>query len=238
MRPYPRAVVLAVVAAIVCACTSSANAPAVTQTPEPTARGADAPPAIALVFDTGTDAGNATEVLDALRREHIRASFIVTGIWAEQHRDLLLAITAAGHQLINGGYHGTSFTGVSTMTPPLTHDERSLELSRTEVTVYHLTGRSTRPYWRPPYGDIDDAARGDAAEAGYTMTVTPKEDTASWSGSSAATIVERLTAAAAPDATYILHIGSAQDVEALPSLITELRARGLALGAVEDLHPR
>jgi peptidoglycan/xylan/chitin deacetylase (PgdA/CDA1 family) len=90
------------------------------------------------------------EILETLRREGVRATFAVRGLWAEEHRDLLLAITSAGHDVINATYHGESFTGASTGTPPLTAEQRALELSRTEVTVYHLSQRSTRPYFRPP----------------------------------------------------------------------------------------
>ena len=158
---------------------------------------------------------------------------------AEQHRDLLLAISAAGHQFINGTYHGTSFTGASTGRPPLTTAERSLELSRTEVTVYHLTGRSTRPYWRPPHGDIDEGARRDAASAGYTIAVTGTIDTGAWPGATPDAVVARTVEAALAGSIVIMHTDAASpDAGALPCIITGLRARGFTFVTIGELLGR
>lgn len=194
---------------------------------------------IALTFDAGSDAGHTAEILDVLRRENVRATFGITGLWAEQNHDLLLAIAADGHQIINHTDDHKSFTGASTNTPPLTAEQRALELSRTEVTVYHLSGHSTRPYWRPPYGDVDESARRDAAAAGYTITVMWDVDTLGWNHATADAIVERSLANAAPGAIYVMHVGSeSQDAAALPRIIAGLSARGYTFGAIEDVLPR
>ncbi len=191
---------------------------------------------VALTFDAGSDAGYTGEILDVLGREGVRATFSVTGLWAERNRDLLLAIAAAGHQIINHTYDHTSFTGASTNTAPLTPDQRALELSRTEVTVYHLSARSTRPYFRPPYGDVDASVQRDAAAAGYSTIVMWSIDTLGWNHATADAIVERSLAKAEPGAIYVMHVGSAsQDATALPRIIDGLRAQGYAFGALDDV---
>ena len=191
---------------------------------------------VALTFDAGADAGFTREILDTLRSEGVRASFSVTGLWAEQNRDLLLAITADGHQLINHTYDHASFTGPSTGRPPLTAAERALELSRTETTVYHLTQRSTRPYFRPPYGDIDEGVRRDAAAAGYGTIVMWTVDSLGWNHATADEIVARCLAQAEPGAIYVMHVGSeSQDAAALPRVIAGLRADGYAFVTIDEL---
>ena len=100
---------------------------------------------VALTFDAGADTGFAADILTTLRRENVRATFGITGAWAERNHDLLLAMAADGHAFINHTYDHTSFTGASTRHPPLTAEERALELSRTETTVYHLTQRTHPP---------------------------------------------------------------------------------------------
>lgn len=191
---------------------------------------------VALTFDAGSDAGFSGEILELLRREHVRATFSVTGLWAERNRDLLLAITAAGHQIINHSYDHASFTGTSTGAAALTAEQRALELSRTEVTVYHLSQRSTRPYFRPPYGDIDASVQRDAAAAGYGTIVMWTVDTLGWNHASADAIVERALAKAEPGAIYVMHVGSgSQDAAALPRIIDGLRGQGYAFGAIEDV---
>lgn len=194
---------------------------------------------VALTFDAGADAGHTQQILDTLRREGVRASFSVTGKWAEANRDLLLAIAAGGHLLINHSYDHASFTGLSTGTAPLSAEERALELSRTETTVYHLTGRTTRPYFRPPYGDIDDSVLRDVAADGYSVVVMWTVDSLGWDGATADAIVARCLAQAEPGAVYVMHVGSAsQDAAALTRVIEGLRAAGYGFGTVEDVLRR
>jgi peptidoglycan/xylan/chitin deacetylase (PgdA/CDA1 family) len=236
-----RWIAVALLAAIVSACSSPHTAPTpppATSTALPTtlSRLPTSQRAIALMFDLGDDAGHTAEILGVLRREDVRATFIVTGYWAEQHHDLLLAMTAAGHEIINGTYHGTSFTGASTQAPPLTSAERTLELSRTEVTVYHLSERSTRPYWHPPHGDIDAAAQQDAAAAGYPITVVPTFDTAASHAAAPDAVAARTIAAAASGAIILMHAASAsKDSGALLEIVKGLRAAGYVFATIADV---
>jgi len=222
---------------------TSSPSTAAASTPQPAAgpavavyRANPARRAVALTFDAGADAGFTPGILDTLRREGVRASFGVTGLWAEQNRDLLLAIAADGHTFINHTYDHASFTGRSTQQPPLTAAERSLELSRTETTVYHLAGRTTRPYFRPPYGDIDAGVLHDAGAAGYDTVVMWTVDTLGWDGRSADDIVARCLAMAEPGAIYVMHVGAqSQDAAALPRVIDELRAAGYAFATIDEI---
>lgn len=192
--------------------------------------------AIALTFDAGSDAGNARAILATLREEGVRATFSVTGLWAETYPADLLAIAADGHPLMNHSYSHRSFTGASTGATSLTTDERVLEMQRTETTVYRMSNRSTRPFFRPPYGDIDDALPGDVARAGYGYVVMWSIDTRGWDAASAEEIVASVRAQAAPGAIVVLHVGAAsEDAAALPALIEALRADGYAFETVPEI---
>ncbi|MEX2246381.1 MAG: polysaccharide deacetylase family protein [Dehalococcoidia bacterium] len=189
---------------------------------------------VALTFDAGEDpgAGSTEQILETLQRERIRATFALTGVWAEQHRDLTLAIVAGGHQIINGTYEGRSFTGASTDAPPLTERERSLGLSRTETTIYRMTLRSTRPYVRPPYGDVDEGVRRDAAALGYGVVVLWTFDTVDLGGPE---VAQQALEAASPGVIYRLHVARSEDAVALPAIIAELRNGGYSFETVEEI---
>ena len=137
---------------------------------------------VALTFDVGNDsaAGAVAQILATLRSEQVRASFAVTGLWAEQNHALILAITSDGDQVINGTYDGASFTGASTGVPLLTAAERSLELQRTETTIYHLTGRSTRPMPARRTAISTRGRRSISAAAGYSAIILSTVDTQAW----------------------------------------------------------
>jgi peptidoglycan/xylan/chitin deacetylase (PgdA/CDA1 family) len=235
----------AVVVGLATAACSSTAAPTptppapATATPQPARvidRGDPSRRVVALTFDAAGGAGHTDEILAELRREGVRANFSVTGLWAEQHPDLLNAIAADGHLLINGSYHHASFTGRSTGDPPLNAKDRSLEISRTETTVYHLAGRTTRPYFRPPYGDIDASVQRDAADGGYGFLITWTVDSLGWQGAPADAIVERCLRQAEPGAIFVMRIDAASaDAAALPGVIAGLRAAGYGFATIDEL---
>jgi peptidoglycan/xylan/chitin deacetylase (PgdA/CDA1 family) len=215
-----------------------------TETPSPPAepvvlyRGDPSRRAVALTFDAGSDAGYTADILRVLREEHIRAAFSVTGLWAEANPGLLNSIAADGHVLINHSYSHPSFTGRSTNMAPLTAEERALQLSRVETTVYRLTSRSTRPYFRPPFGDFDAGVAADAAAAGFPVIVMWTIDTFGWNGATAQQIIDRTMSLAEPGAIVIMHVGSdSQDGPALPELIARLRAEGYTFVTIDQMLP-
>ena len=196
-------------------------------------------PVVALTFDAGSDTGFASQILDTLSANGIEAAFGITGRWAEQNPDLLRRIVNDGHLVINHTYDHASFNGRSTQLPPLTRDERWAELDRTEAIVAQLTGATTLPYFRPPYGDYDQSVNADVGARGYRYNVMWTVDSQGWNGLSADAIVARCLAQAANGGIYIFHVGSAsQDAAALQRVIDGLRAAGYSFVPLQDYAPR
>lgn len=176
---------------------------------------------VAFTFDAGSDAGYTAMILDTLSANGMRASFGMTGKWAETYPDLLRRIVSDGHTLINHTYDHKSFTGNSTQA------ERWDELNRTVQIINDLTGATTRPYFRPPYGDYDESVNEDIGALGYTYNVMWAVDSRGWTGLPATQIAQRCVDLVEPGAIYVFHVGSAsEDGPALQSIIDGLRAQG------------
>jgi peptidoglycan/xylan/chitin deacetylase (PgdA/CDA1 family) len=191
---------------------------------------------IALTFDAGSDAGYTALILDVLAANGIHASFGMTGKFAETYPDLVQRIASEGHEFINHSYDHKSFTGRSTGAAPLSREERWEQLDRTESIVRDLTGKSTLPYFRPPYGDYDDSVNADVGARGYRYNIMWLLDSRGWLGIPAAEIVQRCLQNSQPGAIYIFHVGSAsEDGPALQQIIDGLQAQGYALGTVSDV---
>jgi len=187
---------------------------------------------VALTFDAGSDVGSAATILDALAAQGIRATFGMTGAWAEAHPGLVRRMVAEGHQLLNHSYDHPSFTGSSTGRPPLSAAQRVDELTRTEAVLAGL-GAGARPWFRPPYGDTDTSVDADVGAAGYSYDVLWTVDSLGWKGIPADQIVARCLEGAVPGAILLLHVGSASaDGAALPAIIEGLRAQGYAFDTV------
>lgn len=197
---------------------------------------------VAFTFDAGADLGYTAKILDYLRDHHMRASFGMTGTWAQAHPTYVQRMVDEGHVLINHTWDHPSFTGYSTGTAALTPARRIEELVRLQKKVVAITGVSTRPYFRPPYGDTDAGVLRDVGANGYRRSVMWSVDSLGWNGLSASKICDRVTGAMSAASNggngYIVlfHVGSAsQDANALSCITSRLRDRGFSFGTITQV---
>jgi peptidoglycan-N-acetylglucosamine deacetylase len=183
---------------------------------------------VSLTFDAGADRGYAEQILDILRDTGVKASFGMTGLWAQQNSDLIVRMANEGHEFINHSWRHGSFTGFSTNSRPLSVDVRASELERTEELIKSLTGRSTLPMFRPPYGDYNDGVLRDVSDQGYDYSIMWTVDSRGWMHYPASRIVDLCLNAAQPGAIYLFHVGiESEDAFALSPIIEGPRDRGL-----------
>lgn len=193
---------------------------------------------VALTYDAGYDEGAYTDqILDILKSKGVKASFGITGHWAEVNPALLRRIVKEGHQLFNHSYHHWSFTGQSAQNPPLTQAQLWDELDKTEAIIKGLTGASTKPYFRPPYGDYNDAVNAAAYARGYRYNVLWSASSLGWQGGLVDVIVQRVLSEVRPGAIIAFHLGVALDAYALPAIIDDLRSRGYGFVTVAEMAP-
>jgi peptidoglycan/xylan/chitin deacetylase (PgdA/CDA1 family) len=191
---------------------------------------------VALTFDAGADRGYAELILNVLRDYGVRASFGMTGQWARQNPDLTWRMAAEGHRFINHTWDHGSFTGLSTRSRALSQGERWSQLDRTEAIVVEITGHSTRPFFRSPYGDVDATVQRDIAPRGYAYNVLWTVDSGGWRGLPARSIVDTCLRNARPGAVYVMHVGrAAQDGPALTAIIEGLARAGYDFETIEEI---
>ena len=212
------------------------TAPPVPAAPQLIRRGSTAARRVAFSFDAGSDVGATVAILDLLAAEDITVSFGLTGTWAAANPTLVKRIATDGHHIVNHSASHRSFTGRSTETAPLSEDQRVDELASADATIMALTGRTTRPWFRPPYGDIDDGAATDVADAGYPLIALWTVDSLGWKSTPASEVTARCLDQAGPGVIYLFHVGSAStDAAALGDIIAGLRADGYQIGSIPDV---
>ena len=192
---------------------------------------------VALTFDAGSDAGNAAELLDLLRAEGIFVTFGMTGLWAQANPELVQRMVNEGHQLINHSWDHPSLTGATTGLSPLTSEQIAEQLDATETLVRDLTGYEMRPYFRPPFGDYDEASLKYLYDLGYPFSVLWTCDSHGWDGWSGQEIVDYCTTNIRAHEILLLHVGSQApgDFEAVPGLIQFFRENGYGFVTVEQM---
>ena len=215
-----------------------------TQLPTPfvVRRGGNRPGMVALTFDDGPDATWTPKILDVLEARHAPATFFVVGENALSNPGLLNRIVAGGSELGNHSYTHPNMAQVS-------DTGIALELNATQRLVEAYTGRSTRLFRAPYFGDAEPTTTDElqpaliAQERGY-LNVGLHVDPDDWQRPGVAKIVAQTLAKVASgnaDVTtkvVLLHDGGgdrSQTVAALPAIINGLRARGYALVTISTL---
>jgi len=117
----------------------------------------------------------------------------------------------------------------------LTDEEIGEELAAVEEVVMELTGESTKPYFRPPYGNRDDRVRRVAQENGY-LTIMWTYFVWDWvDAEPAESVLDYALEGACNGAIVVLHLGSWQIEQVLPETIEDLQARGYRLVTLSEL---
>jgi len=184
---------------------------------------------VALAFESGGDAQACSRTLEALRTAGVRATIFLDGRWAEANPNLLHAMAADGHELGNHAYAHPDLTALSA-------EQIVEELQRTEEIAVRLTGRSTRPWFRPPFQQLDGRVRCIAEQQGFRSLVRDALDGTHYLGpSTPEAILERSLAAASDGAVLTYHLQNSHTGAVLPQIIAQLRARGVTLVPVSEL---
>ena len=187
---------------------------------------------IALTIDDGSDGGNYSRILQVLDKHNVKATFFLTGSGAEKHPNHVRSTVNKGHEIANHSYNHPDFTKISTT-------EMRNQLTRTENIVKNITGQSTKPYFRAPYGATNSTVLNTVGNAGYTYTFHWTIDTLDWTGNSATTIYNRVMNGLQPGAIVLLHTGAATNtVAALDRLIPAIKNKGYKFVTISQLLNR
>lgn len=185
---------------------------------------------VALTFDDGSDGTNIDSILSVLSKHNVKATFFLTGSGASNHQQKITNITNQGHDIGNHSYSHPYFTKISPT-------ETKSQLQRTENIIRETTGKSTKPLFRPPYGDYNSTVLQRVGDAGYTHTIMWTIDTIDWTGNSANAIVQRVLTGITPGSIILMHTGAGATgtLSALPTVITRLKAMGYRFVTVSQM---
>ncbi|HRH42156.1 MAG TPA: glycosyltransferase [Pyrinomonadaceae bacterium] len=204
---------------------------------------------IVLTFDDGPDPEWTPKILDILKEKGIKATFFIIGENGQENPELVKRIVNEGHEI---GNH--SFTHPNLGEVPQTVTE--VELNATQRLIESLTGRSTRLFRAPYFGDAEPRTPNEveptvlAQKLGY-ITVGLHLDPDDWklnnedgTPRTADDFVNETLKAASittPEERgniVLLHDGGGNrqaTVDALPKIIDQLQAKGYQFTTVADL---
>lgn len=181
---------------------------------------------VTLTFDDGPNPQTTPRVLEALRREGVKATFFLIGAHLEQHPDLARQELAEGHALGNHTWHHFF---LDRMDAECTASEMEITSRLIETT----TGQ--HPTWfRPPGGYYSEDVLRTSHQLNQRVVLW-SGDARDWAKPSPEVIRSRTLAALKPGAILLLHDSSPHTAAALPELLRQIKGRGYRFATLEEL---
>ena len=184
---------------------------------------------VSLTFNVGTSKeGEIQKVLSVLSDTGTSADFFARGDVAENNPDLINKINDAGFPIYNLSYNHPRFNDLPT-------SGMTEQLAKADAAISQRTGKSTKPFFRPPYGEADEDVVTTAAEAGY-CTVSWTVDALDWSAEyTAAQSKERVLSSITSGGIVLMQAANATTAEILPEVISQLKSQGYAIVGLTTL---
>jgi len=174
-------------------------------------------PRVALMFNVDWGEEYIPDILQVLEEGRAKATFFVTGTWAQKHPELLRRIAGAGHEVGNHGYSHAH---------PAQLDRKGNErlIMENEALLRDILGCEPARVYAPPYGEYSEESLLAAEDLGY-RTILWTVDTVDWRRPPPTVVRER--ASKASSGSLILMHPTEPTRLALPGILVDLKERGL-----------
>lgn len=177
----------------------------------------------ALAFDDGPTS-NTTTLLNILNNAGVKATFFIWGNRISSNLSAFQAIVAAGHSIQN---HSYTHSHMLNWTYQQVYDDINLAQQ-----AIKNAGGGTPTLFRLPYGENNSTITAAANALGLTP-ITWDVDTQDWNGASTASIVSTANSIQ-NGGVFLMHDGYATTNAAIPTIVSNLSARGLAAGMINS----
>ena len=174
---------------------------------------------IALTFDDGPWPEHTEGILNILKKNNVKATFFWIGEHLNEFPAIAPKVVADGHAIANHTwnhhYHDVD------------KNTAAKELGSLEKLIYDLVGARTKIF-RPPGGVLDNGLVSYAQNKSYVVTMW-SSDAREASYPSVQGLINNVLSSASPGGIVLMHDGGGDrstTVQALPTIIKELRRRG------------
>ena len=184
-------------------------------------------PYIAMTFDDGPSETLTPKLLDLLAAHHIKATFFVIGENVAEHSEIVTRAAREGHEIGNHSWSHPNFGKMS-------DDSVRSQLRRTDDAIRSATG--SRPtLMRPPYGSITPREKHWIHdEFGYRVILWDV-DPLDWKRPGPPVVRNRILKETQPGSIVLSHDIHPGTIEAMPSTLDALEAKGFKFVTVSEL---
>lgn len=182
---------------------------------------------VAVTIDPfGTEAMT-LRFLDILAQHQVHATWFPEGSEALQGPERIRRIHSYGDEIGNHTMHHPHLTALS-------DDAVCQELLEAEQALTSITGQTTRPYFRPPYGDVDARIRQLAAQLGFRTVCWSIDTGDSQPEATTESILDQVRSHLSNGAIILLHTTQVE-AETLDQLLTLIEQQGYQMVTLTEV---
>ncbi len=190
---------------------------------------------VALTFDDGLDPAAADRIFATLRTTHTPATLFLN---ASAYRRSPRLVRAVQRLLRSGLVTLGNHTADHTWLTRVSSASIRWQIRSDERYTQRTFGRSSLPFFRPPYGAWNARVRRIAGELGYTDFVLWSVDPSDYRAPPPTRVIASAMAQVSPGGIILMHV-NATTASTLPTILRRLHARGYAVVPLWTLlHPQ
>ncbi|KUN75958.1 polysaccharide deacetylase family protein [Streptomyces griseoruber] len=217
-----RRLVIAAVTVALCGTTLAGTATSASATTAAPAVDCRRVKCVALTFDDGPVA-DTQRLLRILKEQNVQVTFYLVGKNVQRYPSTVRGAAAAGHQIGNHSWDHADLTRLGSAAV-------KSEISRADTAIKQATGKKPTTF-RAPYGAHNATVRAAAGRPLVHWSV----DTLDWKYRDTARLIRVVKADTRPGDIVLMHDIHKTTVDAVPGIISGLRARGFHFVTVDQL---
>lgn len=169
---------------------------------------------ISLTFDDGPNPITTPKLLDILKEKGVTATFFMLGQNVSKNEEITKRVFDEGHEVAS---HSFSHPNLTTLDATAISDQ----VDTTDKAIYKATGTLPTDF-RPPYGAVNK----EVAEIIGKPIIQWSVDSQDWQSHNTNAIVKRVNETAYNDSIVLMHDIYPETIDAVPTIIDNLRAAG------------
>jgi len=184
---------------------------------------------VIFTFDGGSGDKSTGQILEILNSHHVKGTFFLTGMFVKKNRDIVKKIILHGHEIFNHTEDHPYLTELSDA-------EIANELISANEKMMLGFEKSTKPYFRAPFGNRDARVRNIARSIGY-RSVSWTVDADDWRESEGITddeVKNRILNNIRPGVIYLMHLGDNISGRILDDVFTKIESRGYKIVSLTE----
>lgn len=184
---------------------------------------------VALTFNISWGNEEVIPIIEELQQLNIqKATFFLSGVWAERHPDIVRKIVEAGFDIGNLGYEYKSYADME-------EDEMVRDLMKAHHILSDLTEQKIHLF-RPPNGQFNEQVLRTVEKQGYS-TIHFSIDVKDWTPISKEEMITRATKKTTKGDIVLLHASDSarKTAEILSPIHEDFKQKGLTYVTVDEL---